>query len=156
MPLPVNFEQLVKLPPADGYPTTIKASDLMRNFAYCDLVAGDGVSIVDIPPTTAQHPQRRISVEAPEPEPFEPDGSDFNLIFIANALTVDPDTFVVSYNPQSGPFVFGVRKGIVYRLLDLPADDRDYDEFDPGTSGAKYPRYTINTLAPHELAMPGT
>ncbi len=71
MPLPINFEKLVKLPPGNGYPTAIRARDLMRNFAYCDLLPGSEdesenglwIELEDTDGETAQHPQRRLVVK---------------------------------------------------------------------------------------------
>lgn len=44
MALPVNFEEMVRRPPASGgggYPFSIKAADLMENFRWCDLQTSD-------------------------------------------------------------------------------------------------------------------
>jgi hypothetical protein len=71
MPLPVDFEKLVKLPKANGYPHSIRAIDLMRNFAYCDLQGGSAsesesglwAELEDIDGETSNHPQRRIVIK---------------------------------------------------------------------------------------------
>jgi hypothetical protein len=70
MPLPVNFEKLVKLPPSNGYPHAIRASDLMRNFAYCDLLPGSEldsenglwIELESTEGVTSNHPQRQMVV----------------------------------------------------------------------------------------------
>ena len=70
MPLPVDFEKLVKLPKANGYPHSIRAEDLMRNFAHCDLLPGSEqysenglwVDLEDVDGETARHAQRRLVV----------------------------------------------------------------------------------------------
>ena len=67
MPLPVDFEKLVKLPDANGYPYSLKAEDLMRNFAWCDLLPSETsdalrIELTEEPGKTAQHTQRRLSV----------------------------------------------------------------------------------------------
>jgi hypothetical protein len=83
MPLPVNFEKLVKLPDGNGYPHSIRAVDLMRNFAYCDLLPGSSsesenglwIELEDTDGETATHPQRRLVVKGESgglPEGYEP------------------------------------------------------------------------------------
>jgi len=49
--IPVNFEQLVKLPPAaggGGYPYSIKAADLMRNFNYLEIEIDPDLEVAGI------------------------------------------------------------------------------------------------------------
>ena len=67
MPIPVDFEKRVKLPDADGYPYSLKAEDLMRNFAWCDLLPSAETDSIRVeldeqPGKTAQHKQRRLRV----------------------------------------------------------------------------------------------
>jgi hypothetical protein len=67
MPIPVDFEKLIKLPAADGYPYSLRSEDLMRNFAWCDLLpssANDTIRIEldEVPGATQQHQQRRLRV----------------------------------------------------------------------------------------------
>ena len=67
MPLPIDFEKLVKLPKTNGYPYSIRAEDLMRNFAHCDLLPSDSgdairVELVDVVGQTAKHGQRKIRI----------------------------------------------------------------------------------------------
>jgi hypothetical protein len=67
MPIPIDFEKLVKLPDANGYPFSLRSDDLMKNFSWCDLLPSaeaDSVRIEldEVAGVTAQHKQRRIRV----------------------------------------------------------------------------------------------
>jgi hypothetical protein len=87
MPLPVNFEKLVKLPPSNGYPHAIRASDLMRNFAYCDLLPGSEldsenglwIELESTEGVTSNHPQRQMVVRG-----NVSGGIEFELLIVEN------------------------------------------------------------------------
>jgi hypothetical protein len=84
MPLPIDFEEKIKLPAQvnGGYPYSIKAEDLMDNFKYCvietDSSATDEVQLTIAP---AADGTRRISatVNLPETESF-PGGENIDLL----------------------------------------------------------------------------
>jgi hypothetical protein len=67
MPIPIDFEKLTKLPDANGYPYSLRSEDLMRNFAWCDLLPSDEndsirIELDQVPGKTQQHQQRRLRV----------------------------------------------------------------------------------------------
>jgi hypothetical protein len=67
MSLPIDFEKKVKMPDNEGYPYSIRAEDLMKNFAHCDLLPSDSgdtirIELEDVPGETARHRQRKMRV----------------------------------------------------------------------------------------------
>jgi len=67
MPIPVDFEKLVKLPAANGYPYSLQSKDLMKNFSWCDLLPSSEDDLIriefdEVLGVTQQHNQRRIKV----------------------------------------------------------------------------------------------
>lgn len=67
MPIPVNFEEKVKLPAANGYPYSLRSDDLMKNFAWCDLLPSEEtdeirIELDEVVGVTQQHKQRRLRV----------------------------------------------------------------------------------------------
>jgi hypothetical protein len=94
MPLPVNFEKLVKLPKANGYPHSIRAVDLMRNFAYCELLPGGEqysenglwIDLEDADGETSVHPQRRLVVRGN----IQAGGSSFAVAYWVCEIIVIP------------------------------------------------------------------
>jgi hypothetical protein len=63
--LPVDFEALAKQggnPASGGYPYTIKASDMMKNFVFAALDADD--TLVETIIGQGGHPQRKLKIPA--------------------------------------------------------------------------------------------
>jgi hypothetical protein len=66
--LPVDFEKLAKLPPGNGYPYSIRAEDLMKNFQWCNILpsepteSGFQITLEETSGVSGQHPQRRLVV----------------------------------------------------------------------------------------------
>jgi len=77
MPIPVDFEKVVKLPDANGYPYSLRSDDLMKNFAWCDLLPSDEddsirIELDEVPGKTQQHRQRRLRlVDNPNGHPWK-------------------------------------------------------------------------------------
>lgn len=69
MSLPVDFEAKIKAPPAakgGGYPYTISAGDLMRNFVYATAeFKDDEFEVTDSKGTSSPHTTRKISLKSP-------------------------------------------------------------------------------------------
>lgn len=82
MELPVDFEKLVRLPDGNGYPYSIKATHLMQNFAWCDLLPSDStddlrVELEEVPGETARHTQRRMRIVGAG-------GIEFEMLIVEN------------------------------------------------------------------------